>query len=194
VQLNFVMFFSPSGSWPIILETTDWDQQVKGGASTAIVALHSALFDPGLILLVSPSLRQSKELFSKVIGFLRGLEPAEVLDKDNKSSCTLGNGAKTRSFCSTHHRRRRSGPASPSASATGRCSIKSANGSGCLARRRWNEISREALDLPMPSYYAPRLSVCELSGTLTASSVSLRYHTAPLVAKSSFEYDRMTDK
>ena len=47
-----------------------------------------------MVLLVSPSLRQSKELFSKVIGFLRGLEPTEVLDEDNKSSCTLANGAR----------------------------------------------------------------------------------------------------
>src|SRR6266702_6072896 len=69
-------------------------RQSGKSTTTAIVALHSALFDPGLVLLVSPSLRQSKELFSKVIGFLRGLEPAEVLDEDNKSSCTLGNGAR----------------------------------------------------------------------------------------------------
>ena len=30
---------------------------------------------PGLVLLVSPSLRQSRELFAKVIGFLKDLEP-----------------------------------------------------------------------------------------------------------------------
>src|SRR6266568_7055514 len=59
-------------------------RQSGKSTTTAIVALHSALFDPGLVLLVSPSLRQSKELFSKVIGFLRDLEPAEVLDEDNK--------------------------------------------------------------------------------------------------------------
>ena len=51
-------------------------------------------YDPGLILLVSPSLRQSKELFAKVIGFLKDLEPAEVLEEDNKSSCTLANSAR----------------------------------------------------------------------------------------------------
>ena len=58
------------------------------------VALHTALYDPGLLLLVSPSLRQSKELFSKVTGFLRDLQPAEVLEEDNKSSCTLANRAR----------------------------------------------------------------------------------------------------
>jgi hypothetical protein len=49
---------------------------------------------PGLVLLVSPSLRQSRELFGKVIGFLKRLEPVEQLEEDNKSSCTLANGAR----------------------------------------------------------------------------------------------------
>jgi hypothetical protein len=49
---------------------------------------------PGLVLLVSPSLRQSRELFAKVIGFLKELEPVEELEEDNKSSCTLANGAR----------------------------------------------------------------------------------------------------
>jgi hypothetical protein len=47
-----------------------------------------------LILLVSPSLRQSKELFAKVMGFLKGLDPAEALEEDNKSSCELASGAR----------------------------------------------------------------------------------------------------
>jgi hypothetical protein len=69
-------------------------RQSGKSTSTAIVALHAAVYDPGLILLVSPSLRQSKELFAKVIAFLRDLEPAEVLDEDNKSSCSLANGSR----------------------------------------------------------------------------------------------------
>jgi hypothetical protein len=69
-------------------------RQSGKSTTTAAVALHTALYNPGLILLVSPSLRQSKELFAKVTGFLKDLEPAEVLDEDNKSSCTLGNGAR----------------------------------------------------------------------------------------------------
>jgi hypothetical protein len=69
-------------------------RQSGKSTTTAAVALHTALYDPGLILLVSPSLRQSKELFAKVVAFLRDLEPAEVLDEDNKSSCTLGNGSR----------------------------------------------------------------------------------------------------
>jgi hypothetical protein len=58
------------------------------------VGLHQAVYDPGLVLLVSPSLRQSRELFAKVIGFLKNLEPVEQLEEDNKSSCTLANGAR----------------------------------------------------------------------------------------------------
>jgi hypothetical protein len=68
--------------------------------------LRTAIYDPGLILLVSPSLRhglillvspslrQSKELFAKTAGFLKRLEPVEELEEDNKSSCTLANGAR----------------------------------------------------------------------------------------------------
>src|SRR5262249_44841310 len=41
--------------------------------------------------LVSPSQRQSPELFAKVIDFLRVLEPVEQLDEDNKLSATLRN-------------------------------------------------------------------------------------------------------
>jgi len=69
-------------------------RQSGKSTTTAAVALHTAIYDPGLILLVSPSLRQSKELFAKVTGFLKDLEPAEVLEEDNKSSCTLANGAR----------------------------------------------------------------------------------------------------
>ena len=69
-------------------------RQSGKSTTTAAVALHTALYDPGLILLVSPSLRQSKELFAKFTGFLKDLEPAEVLEEDNKACCTLANGAR----------------------------------------------------------------------------------------------------
>jgi hypothetical protein len=69
-------------------------RQSGKSTTTAIVALHQAVYDPGLVLLVSPSLRQSRELFAKVIGFLKQLEPVEQLKEDNKSSCTLANGAR----------------------------------------------------------------------------------------------------
>jgi hypothetical protein len=69
-------------------------RQSGKSTATAMVALHTAIYNPGLILLVSPSLRQSKELFAKVMGFLKGLDPAEALEEDNKSSCELASGAR----------------------------------------------------------------------------------------------------
>src|SRR5215469_11090624 len=69
----------------------------QGGKSTAtaISGLHCAVYDPGsLILLVSPSLRQSRELFAKTTDFLKGIEPAIELDEDNKLSATLRNGSR----------------------------------------------------------------------------------------------------
>jgi hypothetical protein len=66
----------------------------QGGKSTtvAVLALHTALYVPGsLTLLVSPSQRQSRELFAKVMDFLRSLEPVEQLDEDNRLSATLAN-------------------------------------------------------------------------------------------------------
>jgi hypothetical protein len=67
------------------------------GKSTtaAILALHRALFYPNsLILLVSPSLRQSMELFRKVAEFLNKLaiKPAKL--EDNQFSLHLGNGSR----------------------------------------------------------------------------------------------------
>lgn len=72
----------------------DCCRQSGKSTATAMVALHTAIYNPGLILLVSPSLRQSKELFAKVMGFLKGLDPAEALEEDNKSSCELASGAR----------------------------------------------------------------------------------------------------
>jgi hypothetical protein len=69
-------------------------RQSGKSTTTAIVALHQAIYDPGLVLCVSPSLRQSRELFAKIIGFLKSLEPVEPLEEDNKSSCELRSGAR----------------------------------------------------------------------------------------------------
>ena len=64
-------------------------RQSGKSTTTAIVALHQAIYDAGLVLCVSPSLRQSRELFAKIIGFLKSLEPVEPLEEDNKSSSEL---------------------------------------------------------------------------------------------------------
>ena len=69
-------------------------RQSGKSTTTAILALHTALYDPGLILLVSPSLRQSKELFAEVTKFLKSLEPVEPLEEDNRLSCELKSGAR----------------------------------------------------------------------------------------------------
>jgi len=68
----------------------------QSGKSTtaALLALHQAVHHPGLILLVSPTLRQSRELFAKVSGFLRQMKPRPRLTEDNKLSFTLANGAR----------------------------------------------------------------------------------------------------
>jgi hypothetical protein len=44
--------------------------------------------------LISPSLRQSKELFGKVTTYLKALQPVQVLEEDNRLSCTLENGSR----------------------------------------------------------------------------------------------------
>jgi hypothetical protein len=68
------------------------DRQSGKSTSVSILALHTALYTPdALVLVISPSQRQSKELFAKVTLFLRGLQPAEILEEDNRLSCTLAN-------------------------------------------------------------------------------------------------------
>lgn len=70
-------------------------RQAGKSTTTALLALHTALYQPGaLILLVSPSLRQSGELFRKVTDFRRQLEPGPPMVEDNRLSCTLGNGSR----------------------------------------------------------------------------------------------------
>ncbi len=62
-------------------------RQSGKSTTTAILALHRALFHPGaLILLVSPSLRQSSELFRKVVQFMRHIEDLPALVEDNRLS------------------------------------------------------------------------------------------------------------
>ena len=66
----------------------------QSGKSTtaAILALHRALFYPAsLVLLVSPSLRQSGELFRKVQEALKRLDEQPELTEDNRLSMTLTN-------------------------------------------------------------------------------------------------------
>jgi hypothetical protein len=59
---------------------------------TALLAAHTALFHPGLVLLLSPTQRQSGELFRKVKGLLTALgEPSE---EESALRLELPNGAR----------------------------------------------------------------------------------------------------
>ncbi len=69
-------------------------RQVGKSSATAAKAVHAALYDPGLILLISPSLRQTRELFGKVSHFIRRLQPVQELVEDNRLSCELENGSR----------------------------------------------------------------------------------------------------
>lgn len=66
----------------------------QSGKSTiaALKALHRALFWPAsLVLVVSPSQRQSGELFRKILGLVGRLEPRPELPEENKLSLGLPN-------------------------------------------------------------------------------------------------------
>jgi hypothetical protein len=59
---------------------------------TAIVALHRALYHPGsLILCLAPTLRQSQELFGKILGFYRDLGRPILAQAERKLSLELEN-------------------------------------------------------------------------------------------------------
>ncbi len=76
----------------------------QSGKSTtaAVLALHEAIYRPGsLVLLVSPSLRQSGELFRKVTDLLSRLPVRPRLTEDNKLSLTLEGGSRVVSLPSS---------------------------------------------------------------------------------------------
>jgi hypothetical protein len=67
------------------------------GKSTVVAALsvHTAIYTPGgLILVIAPSQRQSRELFIKISTFLRKLEPGEALEEATRLSLALANGSR----------------------------------------------------------------------------------------------------
>jgi hypothetical protein len=62
---------------------------------TGIMALHRALYHPGsLILCLAPALRQSQELFSKVLGFYRDLDRPIPAKAERRLSLELENGSR----------------------------------------------------------------------------------------------------
>jgi hypothetical protein len=74
-----------------------WNCARQCGKSTvaSLLAVHRANFYPdSLILLVSPSMRQSGELFRKVADWIAQLPIKPHLAEDNRLSCTLPNGSR----------------------------------------------------------------------------------------------------
>lgn len=70
-------------------------RQSGKSTSTAILAVHTSHYIPGaLVLLGSPSLRQSGELFAKCNDFRKRLDPDMTLIEDNKTSYELANGSR----------------------------------------------------------------------------------------------------
>ena len=69
----------------------------QGGKSTtsAVIALHRALYRPGsLVLVLAPAERQSKELFSKISASYSMLGHAPALDSARKLGLELPNGSR----------------------------------------------------------------------------------------------------
>jgi hypothetical protein len=76
----------------------------QSGKSTtaAVLALHEAIYRPGsLVLLISPSLRQSSELFRKVTDLLARLEFKPRLTEDNRLSLALESNSRVVSLPSS---------------------------------------------------------------------------------------------
>jgi hypothetical protein len=70
-------------------------RQAGKSTTVAVMALHTALYRPGsLILLLSPTDRQSKNLFQKVVAFLRALKEKPTLKEDNVHSMTFSSGSR----------------------------------------------------------------------------------------------------
>jgi Terminase large subunit, T4likevirus-type, N-terminal len=62
---------------------------------TAVITFHRALYHPGsLILCLAPALRQSQELFGKVLGFYRDLGRPVSPQAERKLSLELENGSR----------------------------------------------------------------------------------------------------
>jgi hypothetical protein len=65
-------------------------RQAGKSTTSAALALHRAVFFPkSLILLLSPSIRQSSELYRKISDFMTQLDHPPKLEEDNRLSCVF---------------------------------------------------------------------------------------------------------
>ena len=69
-------------------------RQSGKSSTTAALALWQALYAPGLILLLSPSLRQSQELFRKVKDAYAAIGESEPVAQESALRLELANGAR----------------------------------------------------------------------------------------------------
>ena len=81
--------------WPGKRLLLNCSRQAGKRRVASVVALHRAIFHPrSLVLLVSPSLRQSSELFRKVSECLGRFDVETRLAEDNRLSCQFDNGSR----------------------------------------------------------------------------------------------------
>src|SRR4051794_30806613 len=70
-------------------------RQAGKSTTTATMALHAATFRPEtLVLVLSPTLRQSGELFRKVVGFYQDLGRPVPSVESNATTLSLANGSR----------------------------------------------------------------------------------------------------
>jgi hypothetical protein len=70
-------------------------RQVGKSTTTATLAIHTAFYEPGApILLLSPTLRQSQELFIKCLEIYRALDRPVPAEAENALSLKLTNGSR----------------------------------------------------------------------------------------------------
>jgi hypothetical protein len=77
-------------------------RQTGKSTTTAVLALHTALYVPNsLVLLLSPSLRQSSELFRKVLGFYHTLPQEQRGEAETTLHVEFANGSRILSLPGT---------------------------------------------------------------------------------------------
>jgi hypothetical protein len=69
-------------------------RQIGKSTTTGVLAVYTALYKPSLILLLSPSLRQSQELFKRCIDVYRRLDRPVPPEAENALSLELNNGSR----------------------------------------------------------------------------------------------------
>ena len=88
--------------WPGKRLLLNCSRQAGKSTTASVLALHRALYNPdALVLLLSPSLRQSSELFRKVTDLLSRLDVKPRLVEDNRLSMRLANGSRVVSLPSS---------------------------------------------------------------------------------------------